>query len=341
MFRNNILLLICFFCANPSLNAQNGVIRSAEGKVVMTRKSLFDNCLKGLHKTKNDTDAVSVCNCQLNTIDWHFTNAQYRQHTYDHVIEIGEMIKEDSIISKKISECYKNTGRSVLMEAESFSDEFITECVKNLQENSEKNLDVNKLKTFCYCQLNLVKEKKITDEEMKALNNPNSLFFFEIMYKCGDPFDNDTTNNSWQITNENDITGPQIDTIKTLTMNGLTYIKIKMGNMVQFWLFDTGASDMLIGNEMERQLKEEGYIKESDYLGTGEYTLANGTADTCRKYRVNNVRIGDFTINNIVVAVSDKSKRIIAGRTLLNKFSNWILDNKNNILILNREVQHQ
>ena len=337
---NRIILFFAAFIFGIALSAkaQDGVIRSAEGKIVLTRKSLFENCIMTMHKTKADADAVSVCNCQLNTIDGYFTNAQYRAHTHGRVIEIGKMVEEDSIMSGKIGQCYKNTGRSVLIQAESFGDEFITGCIKSLQENSEQKLDIKKLEAFCYCQLSLIKEKKISDEEMKSLSNPNSLFFFEIMYKCGDPFNTDSTDNSWSADGEKNITGPHSDTIKTLTINGLTYIKIKTGSMVQFWLFDTGASDMLIGNEMEKKLKEEGYIKESDYLGTGEYTMANGTVDTCRKYVISNLRLGDFSINNIVMAVSDKSKRIIAGRSLLNKFSNWLLDNKNNILILNREA---
>lgn len=336
MYKNIIFFLILIFCSVPDTEAQEGVIHSAEGKVVLTRKSLFENCLRSLHKTARDTNAVSVCNCQLNTIDRYFTYAQYHKHTYGRVIEIGEMIKEDSIISKKINECYKSTGKSILMQAESFEDDFITNCVQGLQDNSEKKLDINKLKNFCYCQLNLIKEKKSSDEEVRSLSNPNSLFFFEIMYKCGDPFNNDSNDNSWQAGYEKDISGPETDTIKTLTINGLTYIKIKTGSMVQFWLFDTGASDMLISNEMEKQLKDEGYITDAGYLGTGEYSLANGTVDTCRKYIVNNIRIGNYTVNNIIVAVSDKSKRIIAGKSLLNKFSNWILDNKNNRLILSR-----
>ena len=64
--------------------------------------------------------------------------------------------------------------------------------------------------------------------------------------------------------------------------------------------------------------------------------MANGAIDTCRKYIMDNMQIGKFSINNVGVAVTDKGKRIIIGRALLNKFSNWLLDNKNNVLILNK-----
>jgi hypothetical protein len=64
--------------------------------------------------------------------------------------------------------------------------------------------------------------------------------------------------------------------------------------------------------------------------------MANGTIDTCRKYVVNNIRIGKFFVNNVTVAVTDKGKRIIAGKSLLNKFSTWILNNQNSTLVLSK-----
>jgi predicted aspartyl protease len=111
---------------------------------------------------------------------------------------------------------------------------------------------------------------------------------------------------------------------------------MKTGSMVLFWLLDTGAADLLINKDMETTLKSEGVLTENNYLGPGVYEMANGMVDTCRKYRMNNIRIGEYSIDNIVVAVTDKGKKIIAGKSLLNKFSNWILDNKQNNLILMR-----
>ena len=58
--------------------------------------------------------------------------------------------------------------------------------------------------------------------------------------------------------------------------------------------------------------------------------------DTCRKYRISGVRVGKFTLDNVVVAVTDKGKKVIAGRSLLNKFTNWIIDNKSNTLVLTK-----
>ena len=172
---------------------------------------------------------------------------------------------------------------------------------------------------------------------METLSNPNSLLFYEIMYKCGDPFSNEEPQDkNWNRNLEKDIIGPSSDTIKILTLNGMTYVKVKIGSSTQFWLFDTGASDLLINKEMEKDLKNENIIIDSNYLGIGEYEMANGVIDTCRRYKINNIKIGQFFVNNIVVAVTDKGKRIIIGKGLLNKFSNWVMSNRDNTLILTK-----
>jgi hypothetical protein len=158
-----------------------------------------------------------------------------------------------------------------------------------------------------------------------------------MMDKCGDPFLTDKkVSENWNQNSEHDIEGPSSDTINILTINGMSYVKIKTGSLIQIWLFDTGSSDLLINTDMEKQLKKEDILQDSSYLGIGEYEMANGTIDSCRKYKISNVQIGKFKVNNIVVAVTEKGKKIIVGKGLLNKFSNWSLNNKENTLILTK-----
>jgi len=38
----------------------------------------------------------------------------------------------------------------------------------------------------------------------------------------------------------------------------------------------------------------------------------------------------------VVIAVMEKGKKIIAGKSLFNKFKNWKLDNKNETLVLQK-----
>ena len=303
----------------------------------MNRKELIIKCLKSLHKDESDETALSVCTCQVDKVDRHFSNKQYRDHTIGKEINLPGMLKEDSLLEKNIQSCFTNTGKSILIEAESFETGFVENCIRSLQKSTEKKLDINRLTNFCTCQLELVKTKKLSDLEMRTASNPNSLLFYEIVYKCGDPFvTGDSIESNWNQKMAKDVAGPITDTIRTLSLNGMTYVKVKIGSMTQVWLFDTGASDLLINKEMEEKLKIENIITPSGYLGVAEYEMANGVIDTCRRYKIDNVKIGSFSINNIIVAVTDKGKRIIVGKGLLNKFSNWKINNADNTLILTK-----
>ena len=316
---------------------QKEFLFTKEGRSILKRRQLVANCLKALHKDKTDRNALSICECQTDKFDRHFTNKQYKKHASNGIINLSALIEEDSLFQKEIQQCYTSSGKTLLLQAESFETEFISNCIRSIQKNTEKKLDYNHLSNFCTCQLNLVKTKKISDAEMETLSNPNSLLFYEIMYKCGDPFSNEEVfNKNWNQNLEKDIIGPLSDTIKILTLNGMTYVKVKTGKTSQFWLFDTGASDLLINKEMEKDLKNENIISDANYLGIGEYEMANGNIDTCRRYKINNIQIGKFSVNNIIVAVTDKGKRIIVGKGLLNKFSNWLLNNRDNTLILTK-----
>ncbi len=317
--------------------SQEGFIRTKEGRSILNKRQLINNCLRSYHKDRDDKTALSICQCQADKLDQHFTNRQFKKYTTDGIIDISGLIKEDSVFEKEMNACFTNSGQTILLQAEGFEDEFITGCIKSIQQSTEKKLDINNIRNFCSCQLDLVKTKKLSDAEMETLNNPNSLLFYEIMYKCGSPFITDNNSvQSWNKSFENDIAGPSSDTIKILTLDGMTYVKVKTGSLTQVWLFDTGASDLLINADMEKQLKNENIIQDANYLGIGEYEMANGMIDSCRKYKVNHIQIGSFTVNNITVAVTDKGKRIIIGKALLNKFSNWSLNNKENTLILTK-----
>ena len=333
-----LIVFFLFTLSNISQsNGQDIYIRTKEGRPILNRKQLISSCLKSLHKDKNDKTALSICECEVEHIDRYFTNKQYRKYSNSGVIDISSLIKADTIIDKKIRECYTNSGKTTLLQAEGFEDEYISSCIKGIQNNTEKTLDLNRVTTFCKCQLELVKAKKINDLEMETLSNSNSILFYEMIYKCGDPF-LDTANfqKNWNRNSEKDVQGPSSDTLNILSLNGMTYVKIKVGSMIQIWLFDTGASDLLINKDMEETLKNENIITEKNYLGIGEYEMANGMIDTCRKYKIDNIQIGQFSIDNIVVAVTEKGKRIIVGKALLNKFSSWILNNQNNTLILSK-----
>ncbi len=333
-----LISALMILCMNMHSYAQDTYIYTKEGDEILIRSALIKDCIRNwLHKDPSDDVAAYICDCQVSKLNRRFTRKQYRKYTGKNgrTINITELIKEDSLLQKEMDECFTSSGQTTLLQAEGFENEFIADCIKSIKQNTEKTPDSNRVTKFCKCQLELVKTRKISDKEMETLSNPNSLLFYEMMYKCGDPYiEKDGEDGNWNPGLEKDIRGPESDTLNILSINGMAYLKMKTGSLVQVWLFDTGASDLLINTDMEKELKKENILNDSNYLGTGEYEMANGMIDTCRKYRINDIRIGGFAVDNVVVAVTEKGKRIIVGRALLNKFSRWLINNQNNSLIL-------
>jgi len=332
--KSRAFLLISVFVVYGSLFGQS-MTRSKEGRPILNRSDLINDCVSSLNKNRSDQTAIKICQCQVDKLDGRFTNKQFKQHTKSRIVDLTSLIKEDSIVEAEIQACYTSSGQTILLQAEGFEAEFLEQCKKSIQSSSDKTLDAGRVKSFCQCQLELVKSKRLSDMEMSTISNPNSLLFFQMMYKCGDPFTQKSdAQRNWTPTVAADVQGPAADTVNVLTLNGMSYVKVKIGTLVQVWLFDTGATDLLINTETEEALRKENILADSNYLGIGEYEMANGTIDSCRRYRINSVQIGNYSVNNIIVSVSEKGKRIIIGKTLLNKFRSWSLSNQENKLYL-------
>jgi predicted aspartyl protease len=94
---------------------------------------------------------------------------------------------------------------------------------------------------------------------------------------------------------------------------------------------------VFITSDFERDLLLEGLIKKSDYLSARLYRMADGSQVECRRLKLNNIKIGGFAINNVIVAITEKSNgMLLLGKSLLDKFSDWKIDNQKEQLILTR-----
>jgi len=294
VFMHPRIFLIVFILLQhfTGLSQDDDYIRATDGSPIMNRRQLVFNCLGNLNKDRDDPVARTVCECQVKILDKSFTKAQYKKNTKKGIIDINALLNENPSIKQRMDDCIKATGKSILLSTLELSEKNIQYCVESILQKTNKKVDTGKIRTFCICQAETIRSKRLTDEEIKTLGDPNSLLFFEMMYRCGDPFLSD--NNKWSSDNIKDIKGPSTDTIPVLNINGMSYVKIKVGSQVLVWLLATGASDMLISSDIEFKLKKEHLLTDQHFLGTSEYEMANGTVETCRKYRVNEVRIGNY-----------------------------------------------
>jgi clan AA aspartic protease (TIGR02281 family) len=112
-------------------------------------------------------------------------------------------------------------------------------------------------------------------------------------------------------------------------------VKISIDGISKYYLLDTGASNLIINRDVERDLLINGSLTKKDYLGTELYSLANNQNVTAQLVRLNNIKIGEYVVNNVTAAIIDDGS-LLCGIGLLEKFRKWELDNGEEMLILYR-----
>jgi surface antigen/predicted aspartyl protease len=97
---------------------------------------------------------------------------------------------------------------------------------------------------------------------------------------------------------------------------------------------DSGASDVLIPADVVMTLLRTGTLKESDFLGTKTYVLADGSTVPSATFRIRMLKVGDRTIENVIGAVADVTGSLLLGQSFLSKFNSWSVDNSRQVLVL-------
>jgi hypothetical protein len=209
--------------------------------------------------------------------------------------------------------------------------------VQNLKLAAKEPIDDALAVSYCSCAVNVIEKRKITVARFDELSDPTSFLYNEIAYNCGSPYlKSSEVASKWSPADSIDIIGPASDSVQMISVLGMHKIKITIGGVTKIWLLDSGASDLLISEDYAKELKDKGVLTEANYLGEGNYSLADSRIITCKRYKVNGVKIGSFQLNNVVLSVSKHAKEFLLGKVLLNKFSRWTLDNKTDMLILKK-----
>ena len=102
---------------------------------------------------------------------------------------------------------------------------------------------------------------------------------------------------------------------------------------VEFTL-DSGASDVALPEEVVKELVSRGVLERSDFIGEGEYVLANGDVVTAARFMLRSISIGDLKVSDVVCSTSPAGSPALLGQSFLRKFRSWNVDNTRNKLIL-------
>ena len=138
--------------------------------------------------------------------------------------------------------------------------------------------------------------------------------------------------------NKNDILGESEYTEIKLKKEGnpnegISYIiELEIDGVSGDWIFDTGAENFSIGMRMFERLKSSG-VKYRDLNQTIK-TFGVGGQSQGKLVLIDEIKIGDYYLNNIIAEVSLDNNYSLLGIEFLSKFSNVRWDMKNSSLIL-------
>lgn len=325
--------------------AQN--VKTKDGVSLGERKSFIKSCTKGADEGTMKVNGIEIntlkyCSCVCDklipTINSYDLEAAYKNN------KITELFLEEKNF-KIVMGCLE--GNYKIDESYTFSDSSNTDlvqrtaistCVETIMGDKENLNTWNRkmAEDYCNCAVTKLYSKGYTYKDIQSIEDETSPAYNEIAVPCmNEAMKSRPADKSSNSYTEADIRGDvAISKVELIDYLGQGYkVKITIDGITKYYLFDTGASDLIIDREMERELLINGSIKKSDYLDIQEYTMANNEVVKGQMVRLKNVKIGDFTVNNVVGAVIENGS-LLCGKGFLDKFKKWELDKEKKLLIL-------
>ena len=310
-----------------------------DGTLFGNKYELATSCAK---KVKDEYSAdfnnqYNYCSCFLTFITKHYTYAEFNEVLKSNKDFVSEIIKSKD---KELIDELKICGNSLIKEIEptynlasineKFGEVFIKGCIYDVENTPGINRNEFNINLYCECLSDEFTKEGLKVSNIKDFKDTNSVLFNEIIAKCANKskiiISPEKTNDI--------ISSEKNENIKLINNK----VKIKIGNISKYFTIDSGASNIAISSDFERELLLEGLIKKENYNDDENFVLANGSTIKCKIIILNNIEIGDFIVNNVKIAIINNTNTdLLLGKSFLDKFKKWSIDNENNTLYLEKK----
>ncbi len=316
-----LFLIPCLLCT--TLYAQT--ITSKAGERTYDRDELFKICQKSVSRValpEWNIDQNKMCNCLTDSILLRLS-----PRDLEYVTAFRDNPKRFLTILllthyTEFEHCCGTVDRDKPNPIDFLTEETVQHCIEVYCYDADSKFKCDiEADMFCRCTANKMLSGNYTYEEIFNSFKKDGTVYNEAIMDCWTEIH--PTSSSYSPC---DIIGDSAFTTVQLSISyGIPRkVKISIGDIARYFLLDTGADDFVINREIEAMLLENGSIKESDYIGTMDITVADGSTVKGRLVRLNNVRIGDYTVNNVEAVILDEGS-LLCGHGLLNKFRSWKL----------------
>lgn len=136
-------------------------------------------------------------------------------------------------------------------------------------------------------------------------------------------------------TNQTD-TSLKIASIPMKSRGSGTYeVSCKINGLGLNMIFDTGASDISISQTEVQFMLKNGYLNNSDFIGSQKYMDANGNITVGSTIVFRSVEFGGVVLKNVkATVVNNKNAPLLFGQSALSKYGKIVIDNENKIITI-------
>jgi len=122
-------------------------------------------------------------------------------------------------------------------------------------------------------------------------------------------------------------------TVQFQRMGGVFVLSARLNGGTQaYFIVDSGAATVQIPEEEVEELKRNGTLTETDFMGQRRFILADGRAMQQRVFRLRTLQIGDRTMENVLATMGAPRSRALLGQSFLRRLNWWKIDNVRNAI---------
>lgn len=116
---------------------------------------------------------------------------------------------------------------------------------------------------------------------------------------------------------------------------GTFSVPVEVNNIMTLeFTIDSGAADVSVPNKVVAQLLRSGALQRSDFQGTQDYRLADGSTQTSRIFRLRRLKVGDREVEDVLASEGGESGSLLLGQSFLGRFKSWSINNQKQVLVL-------
>ncbi len=131
------------------------------------------------------------------------------------------------------------------------------------------------------------------------------------------------------------VTQNGVTEIKLERADGALYVPVLIDNAVTLkFVVNSGATDVTISSDVAQTLTRMGKLSRADYLGHGDFILADGSHLPSQLFVIRSLKVGDCELHDVTAVITNSRGSLLLGQSFLRRFKSWSIDNRRGVLVL-------